>query len=380
MRIVISMISLVLCVFLYSSPVAAQAPTAAEIRVNTMKYLKALQAKGYRVDAFNAKQVLKYLKTHPKAALGMYIGYKPAWDKKLGWQETKSQKDLKEIRAKVAAAYSLLAPTESNGFKRYELAWRRIEGDTSYHLRTFCTGKSDNTCGPAKAFRDMAVRKVLAAWNLGMSNPRISFDAIQDQIIDGEREPLYAVHMKNKLSKWVPQLAREKKLYWKTFLSSKGGLKKWAKQEKLVKCVPLRKKGGRSLNYAHLNYLYGNKDKVFIRCEFLRAPSKWDKYEQKPYWRVSLRWAGRWESLLTYPVRRPSRTSLVHWKWNASDLKREINRKAAATKFTYPGKWARVQVEYIYPWILKYVWRGGHRVPVWRYPAKAGTSFYLKWR
>ncbi|MBN2724698.1 MAG: hypothetical protein JXR95_11565 [Deltaproteobacteria bacterium] len=352
--------------------------TDEEIRVNTLKYMKALKEKGKNVHVFNAGRIIKYLKTHPKAARGMYMGYKGTWDKILGWEDTPSMKHLKELQAKLASVSRLSLPSETSAFKKYELQWRRLEGDASYHIKTYCTGKTDKTCAAALSIQKGAVSMVVKAWNHGMNTPGVEFDALQDVVIGGEREKLYSSHVK--LDKWVPQLAKEKTIYWKNFLTKKGGLKKFAKSEDEVKCVPVKKTSGSRLNNSLLKFLFNHKDKVTIRCEFLKAPKKWKKYAKKPYWKVSLMWYGRWETIRTYEISRPYGNSLAHWKWNASDLGNAIRKKASATKFTYPGKWARVQVEYIYPWIEKYIWVRGVKVPKWKYSSKAGTSFFLKWR
>jgi hypothetical protein len=377
-RLSLSVMFLVTISFYSQNILAQTSPTIDEVKTGLHKYLKAFTAKKQRMPIHNVKYVLRFVKTNPKVAITMYLSYKRQWDKRLGWQETKSQKHLRELQKKLYYAKKNSMPKDSKSFKKYDHSWRTIEGDAAYHLNTFCKKTKDKTCYPAKIIRTQAAATVIKGWKHGLKTPAIEFDALQDLIIDGEREKIYSSHMQ--LDKWIPQLANEKTIYWKSFLKKQGGLKKWAKKEDLVKCVPLKKKGRRKLKNSLLKYVYKSKDKVTIRCEFLKPPRKWKKYKKKPYWKVSIRWAGRWEPLLTYKVKRPSRKSLVHWKWKASELNKIIKKKSKATKFNYPGKWARVQVEYIYPWILKYVWKGRVKVPVWRYSSKAATSFFVKWK
>jgi len=357
---------------------SAQVPSDDEIRTNTQKYIKALTEKGEKVHVTNAQRIIKYLTEAPEAARGMYMAYKKEWDKILGWEETKSQKHLKELQEKLAAAEKRAAPTDSKSFTPYEFAWRQLEGDATYHLNTYCKDATDATCEPAKTLRATAVTKVVAAWNLAMTTEAIEFDVIQDQIIDGEREELYSPHVK--LDTWIPQLAKEKTAYWKGFLQKENGLKAWATKLQEVKCITVSKKHGDKMDLGLLKFLYGNKDEVVVRCEFLKAPSKWEKYEKKPYWQMSILWAGRWEVIKTYTVDKPYTTTLVHWNWKSADLATEIQKKAAATNFKYPGNWARVQLEYVYPWIKEWVWENGKKVPVWGYSSKAATSVFVKWR
>ncbi len=360
------------------APAFAQVPSDEEIRVNTEKYIVALTEKGQRVHVNNANRILKFLKTEPQAARGMYMAYKMEWDKILGWEETKSSKHLKHLNSQLDSAERLSSPTDTKSFGPYELEWRRLEGEATFHLNTYCKDTTDNTCEPAKKIRDEALKKVVAAWNLALTTEAIEFDAIQDLVIQGEREELYAPHVK--LDTWVPQLAKEKELYWRNFLQKEGGLLEYAKKQNEAKCVPVTKKVGAKMDLGLIKYLYGPKDKVLLRCEFLTAPSKWQKFEQGPYWQVSIWWAGRWELMRTYPVRKPETNTLGHWEWNAADLHEEIKKKIAANNFVYPGNWARVQIDYIHPYILEWVWKDGKKVPVWRYPAKASTSVFLKWR
>jgi hypothetical protein len=374
---------LLICVLVFTSwfqagIASAQVPSDDEIRTNTQKYIKALTEKGEKVHVNNAQRILKYLTEAPEAARGMYLAYKKEWDKLLGWEETKSQKDLKALQEKLALAEKMTSPTDSKSFIPYELEWRRLEGEATYHLNTHCKTATDATCEPAKTVRATALAKVVAAWNQAMTTEAITFEVIQDLVIDGEREELYSPHVK--LDTWIPQLAKEKTLHWKDLLQKEGGLKTWATKLNEVKCVPVSKKHGDKMDLSLLKFLYGAKDESVIRCEFLKAPSQWEKYEKKPYWQMSIMWAGRWEVLKTYAIDSPYKTTLVHWNWKAADVAAEIQKKAAATNFKYPGNWVRVQIEYIYPWILEWKWEGGKKVPVWRYPAKAETSFFVKWR
>ena len=349
-------------------------PSLEEIRRKTEKYLRALKAKNRRVDVFNAKRILKYLKTHPKAARGMYRGYKRRWDKILGWQETKSQKHLKELRAKAAAAGKLPFPTDNRTFKRYEVAWRRVEGVASYHLKTFCTGKTDKTCAPARKIRDEAIAKAVQAWKHGLRCKVIPFDALQDLVIDGERNALYASHVK--LDKWVPQLAQEKKAYWKKQL--KGGLSRYGRAQGGVHvCVPQARRG--SYSARKLQYLFKSKDTAYIRCRFHKPPRRF-KRAGKDYWRVSIHWAGGWEKLLVDEVRRPSRRRKVDYKLRLRRIPREIQRRIRTSPNKYPGNWARVEVAYVVITIKGYRWKKGRRVPIYKHTRQIGTSFYVRWK
>ena len=69
-------------------------PSIEEVRAQTNKYIKALEAKGERMQVGNAKRILRYLKdkSTAMAARGMFVGYKRMWDKKLGWEERKQDK------------------------------------------------------------------------------------------------------------------------------------------------------------------------------------------------------------------------------------------------------------------------------------------------
>lgn len=353
---------------------AKPGPSLEEIRRKTEKYLRALQAKNRRVDVFNAKRILKYLKTHPDAARGMYRGYKRRWDKILGWQETKSQKHLKELRAKAAGAKKRPFPTNNQTFKRYELAWRRVEGVASYHLKTFCTGKSDQTCAPARRIRDQAIGKTLEAWKHGLGSKAITFDALQDVVIAGERSPLYASRVK--LDQWVPQLAKEKRAYWKKQL--RGGLARYGRTQGGVHvCVPQSRRG--RFRARKLQYVFKANQTAYIRCRFHKPPRRF-KRAGKDYWRVSIRWAGGWEKLLVEDVRRPSRSRSVGYKLRLKKIPREIRRRMRTSRNKYPGNWVRVEVAYVVITIKGYRWKNGRRVPVYKHTRQIGTSFFLRWR
>lgn len=345
---------------------AGPGPTVDEIRTVIPKYITALEAKGSRAHVFNAKRVQKFLDTHPKAAQGMFMGYKPEWDKLLGWQASKADKSLQELQQKLANANKIGFPSDNKSFAEYDLAWRRTEGNATYHLKTYCTGKTDKTCAKVEAIRAEAVKKVVAGWKHGMKTPQITFDALQDVVIDGEREALYKTHVA--LDSWIPQLAQEKAAYWRGFLKPHGGLAKYSKQQGKHICQP-----------AKLKYLYKLGQTVQVQCQFTPPPIKFTR--NKPdYWRVDIRWAGRWEQLLTYPAGRPSRKSSVRFKLKTNALAQAIKERMGKTSFKYPGNWLRAQVSYITPYIKGYRWVKGVRTPVWKHGNVVGTSFFVRWK
>ncbi|MFH2006967.1 MAG: hypothetical protein ABI333_10320 [bacterium] len=71
-------------VLIAPSASAQTAPSVAEIRTKTTRYLRIFEAKGIRFEIYYAKKILNYLQTNPKAAQGLYMSVKPRWDRKLG--------------------------------------------------------------------------------------------------------------------------------------------------------------------------------------------------------------------------------------------------------------------------------------------------------
>ncbi len=366
--------SLLLSLLLSQGRLDAQPrPTPQEIRTNTMRYLKALQAKGRNVDVFLAKRILTYLKTNPKAALGMYLGYKPRWDKILGWGQSKSQKHLAALRAQFTRAKGLAAPANDEAFKRFHLAWARLEGEAGYHIKTFCSGRKDDTCAQAQKIRKQAAQAEVAGWEAAIQNPSITFKALQDVLLDGERNPLYAPM--THLDKWVPQLAKEKTEYWQKKLGQ--GLARYGKaQGGMHVCVPLSRRG--RFKTQNLKYLFGRRDTAYVQCHFFKPPAKFRR-AGKDYWRVSIQWAGSWEKLLVKNVRHPSRSKKLGYKVRISDLRKEIQRRARSGNL-YPGNWVRVQVAYVVITIKGYRWVHGVRKPVFKHTPQTATSFFVRWR
>lgn len=374
------LIALVLTFGVVGTVYAESGPSDDEIRTMTQKYVEAFEAKGSGANVFNAKRILKWMNGEDpqmqQAARGMYMGYKAEWDKELGWEETKSQKHLTEMQASLDAVADAGMPTDNESFATISHGWSKLVGDAAYHLKTYCAEEKDDTCPKAEELRKQALAKLSEVYNHGLATAAIEYDALQDGVFDSQwdedRKGIVDV------DKAVPQLAEEKLAYWRDKL--KGGMEQEVSDTGSAMCQTISGPGGAKLDVSKLKQLYGPKDKVLVRCTFAGPPTSF-KRDAKDYWRVRIYWAGRWEDLaLIYEIARPSAKPTVEFTVPMSAVIGKINDKAKEGGFLYPGNWLRVQIGYVTPYIDRWEWQDGKKVPIYKHGEVSATTFFARWK
>lgn len=371
----------ILLVLGLTGPSFAEAPPDMEaLKAQVERYRAAFEEKGSRTNVFNANRVIQFASSDDpqlhQAALGMFMGMKPEWDKELGWEDSPTQKKLKELEDEHASVSGLPMPEDNDTYAKVTHAWSKYLGDIAYHLRTYCATDGDDTCPKAEEMRKEAFTKLGELYNHGLASSAITFDLLQDDVLDSQWDELRKGLVD--VDKAVPQLAEEKLAYWRGEL--KGGMEQYVKDNGSAMCQTVSGPGGAKLDLSKLKQLYAKDDKVLVRCVFAGPPSTF-KRDGKDYWRVRLRWAGRWEELaLIYEVARPSTKAVVEFTVPMSAIIAKINAKAKEGDFSYPGHWLRAEIGYVTPYIDRWEWQDGKKVPIYKHGQVAGTSFFARWK
>jgi|GEM_PF-3304084 len=379
-KLVRALVAMVLVLGL-SGPSLAEAPPDMEtLKAEVERYRAAFEEKAMRTNLFNAERIIKFASSDDpqmhQAAWGMFKGMKGQWDKKLGWEASPTQKALKELEAERATVTGLETPNDNDTYKKVSHAWSKYLGDIAYHLRTFCESGGDDTCPKAEEMRKEAFAKLGELYNHGLATPAITFDLLQDDVLDSQWDEIRKGLVD--VDKAVPQLAEEKLAYWRGEL--KGGMEQYVKDNGSAMCQTISAPGGGKLDLGKLKQLYAASDKILVRCTFAGPPSTF-KRDAKDYWRVRLRWAGRWEELaLIYEIARPSNKETVEFSIPMSAIIAKINAKAKEGDFSYPGHWLRAEIGYVTPYIDRWEWQDGVKVPIYKHGQVAGTSFFARWK
>ena len=64
----------------------------------------------------------------------------------------------------------------------------------------------------------------------------------------------------------------------------------------------------------------------------------------------------------------------------AGEVMDAVLAKAKEGDFSYPGHWLRAEIGYVTPYIDRWEWQDGKKVPIYKHGQVAGTSFFARWK